>query len=88
MGSGKEQNQEIYCPKCGYRPGLADRWSCKPGCGTAWNTFWTRALCPGCAKQWQYTWCPSCGKPSPHRRWYHLPGGRKLREVKKAIEQV
>lgn len=64
---------EIYCPKCRYRPVAEDRWACQPGCGTSWNTFWTRGLCPECTKLWHVTQCPTCEKVSPHRNWYHAP---------------
>ncbi len=67
------ENFEIYCPKCRYRPASEDRWLCEPGCGTSWNTFWTGGLCPGCAKRWKVTQCPTCDQVSPHRSWYHAP---------------
>ena len=67
---------EIYCPLCAWRPRATDRWRCRPGCGTVWNTFWTRALCPGCGHQWLETACLKCGKMSPHESWYHYPGGQ------------
>lgn len=66
-------NPEIYCPKCQWRPQPEDRWSCEPKCGTVWNTFWTRGMCPGCAKQWPVTQCLACRKISPHKEWYHFP---------------
>lgn len=72
----------IRCPQCGWRPGPDARWTCEPGCGTVWNTFWTRGLCPGCSRQWGETQCPSCHGLSPHRKWYHSPAGAKT--VKKA----
>jgi predicted amidophosphoribosyltransferase len=62
---------KIYCPLCEYRPSASDRWQCRPGCHTVWNTFETRARCPGCSKQWRDTWCPACGVQSPHEDWYH-----------------
>ena len=62
---------KIYCPLCAYRPHGSDRWICTPVCGTVWNTFETRALCPGCHKQWRDTACPSCAVMSPHEDWYH-----------------
>jgi len=65
---------EIYCPKCAWRPQPEDRWSCEPSCGTVWNTFWTRGLCPGCRKQWADTQCLACRQFSPHKQWYHPPG--------------
>ena len=61
----------IYCPQCEYVPHAGDRWQCRPGCGTVWDTFATRARCPGCAKQWRITYCPACGRGSPHDDWYH-----------------
>ncbi|HXF67028.1 MAG TPA: hypothetical protein VNK67_10085 [Burkholderiales bacterium] len=64
---------EIFCPRCQWRPGHEARWVCRPGCGTVWNTFWTRGLCPGCAKQWEVTQCLACHRISPHKQWYHLP---------------
>ena len=42
-----------------------------PGCHTIWNTFETRAHCPGCSKQWRVTACPSCAVTSAHDDWYH-----------------
>ena len=62
----------IRCPACQWEPGDADRWCCSPGCGCTWNTFRTRALCPGCAKQWAYTVCLSCGETSAHEAWYQV----------------
>ncbi|HEU5184750.1 MAG TPA: hypothetical protein VFU01_09300 [Gemmatimonadaceae bacterium] len=62
---------KIYCPVCEYHPRASDRWQCRPGCYTIWNTFETRAVCPGCSKQWRDTWCPACGVASPHEDWYH-----------------
>jgi hypothetical protein len=64
---------EIFCPACGYRPGHEDRWNCVPSCGTVWNTFWTRGVCPGCSVKWPKTQCPSCAEYSLHEAWYHYP---------------
>ena len=61
----------IYCPLCTWAPGPHDRWVCAPGCLTVWNTFETRARCPGCAKQWRVTQCLVCRAVSPHEDWYH-----------------
>jgi hypothetical protein len=66
---------EIYCPKCGWRPRAEDRWACVPSCGTVWNTFWTRGVCPGCGIEWQKTQCLACNVVSPHKAWYHWPLG-------------
>lgn len=67
---------DIYCPKCAYRPRAEDRWQCMPGCGTVWNTFWTRGICPGCSYAWQDTQCLACFEMSPHESWYHYPDDR------------
>ncbi len=66
-----KKDREIYCPKCAYRPRPEDRWSCLPRCDTAFHTFWTGAVCPGCGIQWPKTQCPACGELSPHAEWYH-----------------
>src|SRR5213592_635101 len=69
----------IRCPLCRWRPVRASRWMCvsvgEPenffdGCGTRWNTFETRGLCPGCSHQWIWTACLSCHRASPHEDWY------------------
>lgn len=62
---------DIYCPKCEWRPGPYDVWDCVPSCGTTWNTFWTRGVCPGCGVKWPSTQCYGCEKFSPHEAWYH-----------------
>ena len=61
----------IYCPRCAWVPGPHDRWICLPGCRYVWNTFETRARCPGCSKQWHLTACLQCGVRSLHEDWYH-----------------
>jgi hypothetical protein len=61
----------IFCPVCSWAPGPHDRWQCRPGCYTVWNTFETHALCPGCHKQWTVTVCLACGIASLHEDWYH-----------------
>jgi hypothetical protein len=64
---------EIYCPKCEWHPTDADRWMCRPGCDTIWNTFLTRGLCPGCGRRWSVTQCHRCLAVSLHEDWYHYP---------------
>jgi hypothetical protein len=61
----------IYCPKCEWVPAPRDRWMCIPGCHMVWNTFETRARCPGCSTQWRVTQCLACHAVSPHEDWYH-----------------
>lgn len=71
---------EIYCPKCEWHPGPEDRWFCVASCGTSWNTFWTRGVCPGCGVKWPSTQCLDCNQYSPHEAWYHY------REPAEAVE--
>ena len=68
----KHDGARIRCPACQWEPADGDRWCCSPGCGWTWNTFHTRALCPGCAKQWSYTVCLTCDVASPHDAWYFI----------------
>lgn len=68
-----KEARDIHCPRCRYRPKPEDRWSCMPSCGAVFHTFWTGGLCPGCSYAWLQTQCPSCGRLSPHRSWYHDP---------------
>jgi hypothetical protein len=79
---------EIYCPKCSWRPSATDRWICNPSCGTVWNTFWTRGLCPGCGEQWQDTACLRCRKWSPHESWYHYPDEQDTDEQELEREEI
>lgn len=69
----------IRCPLCQWQPTASSRWYCASnsypenfsgGCGTAWNTFTTRGLCPGCGHQWRWTVCPRCQRWSRHEAWY------------------
>jgi hypothetical protein len=69
----------IRCPLCKWRPSAASRWYCGDcphpenffgGCGTVWNTFDTRGLCPGCGHLWRWTSCLMCWGWSPHEDWY------------------
>lgn len=69
----------IRCPLCKWQPKRSSRWFCADagfpeyfsgGCGTAWNTFATRGVCPGCRHQWKWTTCLSCGEWSLHDDWY------------------
>jgi hypothetical protein len=52
------------CSSCGH-PEYFDG-----GCGTTWNTFTTRGLCPGCGHQWRWTTCLACHGWSRHEDWY------------------
>jgi SMI1 / KNR4 family (SUKH-1) len=69
----------IRCPLCRWRPIASSLWSCEgeehlehffDGCGTAWNTFNTHGLCPGCGHRWRWTACLNCDGWSPQEEWY------------------
>jgi len=80
---------EIYCPLCKWRPATGDRWVCTRkigGCGTSWNTFDTRGICPECSWQWHITQCRSCKQFSPHEAWYHFPEDPQVREKEREAE--
>jgi hypothetical protein len=75
----------IRCPLCGWRPVRSSRWVCAElgppekfdgGCGTSWNTFETKGLCPCCSHQWIWTTCLDCMRISPHEEWYESPSPR------------
>jgi len=75
-GSGAPR---VRCPLCFWEPAPFSRWTCVPvdhpehfrgGCGTNWQTFATRGVCPGCDHKWQYTACLQCAGWSPHEDWY------------------
>ncbi|MGZ4001443.1 MAG: hypothetical protein ACXVIY_12465 [Mucilaginibacter sp.] len=63
----------ISCPECGWEPDGGSYWMCSV-CKTRWNTFDTRAMCPGCGKIYEETTCPKpkggCGNISRHEDWY------------------
>ncbi|HXY75313.1 MAG TPA: hypothetical protein VEH54_00245 [Steroidobacteraceae bacterium] len=51
------------------------------GCGTSWNTFETRGICPECNWHWEITQCHSCQQFSLHTDWYHDPSESPASEV-------
>ena len=79
LGEDSTDFGRIRCPRCRWQPNASSRWSCADcafpeyyfgGCGTAWNTFSTRGLCPGCGHQWHWTICLACGGWALHEDWY------------------
>jgi hypothetical protein len=71
--------KSIRCPQCRWQPNASSRWVCAEcgppeyfynACGTCWNTFTTRGLCPGCGHQWRWTLCLMCWQWSLHEDWY------------------
>lgn len=71
-----DQEIEIQCPKCKWKPDGGAYWECS--CGHVWNTFETAGRCPKCNTRWEDTQCPGskpiygpgCGKFSKHIDWY------------------
>lgn len=82
-----EDKAEIFCPHCEFRPQPEDRWDCVPSCGTTWNTFWTRGVCPGCGVKWPKTQCLACGEWSPHEAWYHYKDPGESQDVGQMLEK-
>lgn len=80
-----QDKADIFCPECGWRPRAEDRWACIPSCGTIWNTFWTRGVCPGCGLKWLKTQCLACKKLSPHEAWYHYPADRESEDSEQSV---
>ena len=79
LGNESVDFSRIRCPRCRWQPKPSSRWMCSDcghseyffgGCGTAWNTFATRGLCPGCGHQWRWTTCLACGGWALHEEWY------------------
>jgi hypothetical protein len=83
-----DRKAQIYCPHCKFRPRAEDRWFCVPSCGTVWNTFWTRGVCPGCSVRWPQTQCLQCDIYSPHEEWYHYPEPDKVCEDSEALQEA
>jgi hypothetical protein len=74
-----KSTRSIRCPLCKWSPDRSSRWTCWDcghpeyfynGCGTEWNTFDTRGVCPTCAHPWIWTSCLSCWSWSKHEDWY------------------
>jgi Domain of unknown function (DUF4272) len=89
-----KDNRIIQCSFCEWSPDGEIHWACT--CGHAWNTFETKGQCPKCKEQWKDTWCPGCGKSSPHSDWYktkedlekiEATSDKIFRQKKKSLEQ-
>lgn len=79
LGEDSTDFHRIRCPRCRWQPSASSLWFCADcgfpeyyfgGCGTAWNTFTTRGMCPGCGHQWRWTSCLACHGWSLHEDWY------------------
>ena len=90
---GGMSKSEIFCPKCRWKPKPSSRWLCTlqiGGCGTTWNTFDTRGVCPKCGWKWIITACLSCKQFSPHEDWYHDPNedSEEMGEERRDVEEA
>jgi Zn-dependent protease len=59
----------VACPECKTAPPIGEFWKCGR-CGQAFDTFQTRAVCPGCATQFAVTKCLDCGAVHPMSEWF------------------
>ena len=59
---------EFACPSCQAGPPLGAFWVCHL-CGTQFDTFETRAVCPKCQAQFPTTACAFCGESRPMAEW-------------------
>jgi hypothetical protein len=56
------------CPSCRMAPPVGARWKCGH-CGQLFDTFETRAKCPGCGVQYAATMCLHCKTQHPMNDW-------------------
>jgi Zn-dependent protease len=56
------------CPGCKTAPPVGGFWRCG-GCGQAFDTFQTQAVCPHCAAQFSVTKCLDCSGLHPMSEW-------------------
>ena len=60
------------CPECKQAPVIGNFWKCG-SCLQSFDTFETRAVCPGCGAQFPVTRCPDCGSANPLNEWLLAP---------------
>ncbi len=58
----------FVCPECGSAPPVGELWKCGQ-CGRSFDTFETRAACPGCGTQYPATTCQDCGRTHAMGEW-------------------
>ncbi|HLK31446.1 MAG TPA: site-2 protease family protein, partial [Terriglobales bacterium] len=56
------------CPTCKSSPPIGNFWKCA-GCGNAFDTFRTQAVCPYCSTRFPVTMCLDCGRQHPLEEW-------------------
>ncbi len=57
-----------HCPSCESAPPIGTHWLCGE-CQTAFDTFETGAVCPGCHARFAETRCADCGRSHPIADW-------------------
>ena len=63
------RHTEFACPLCKISPQQGAFWVCGH-CRTAFDTFQTLAMCPGCGARFSQTRCVNCGGESPLSEWF------------------
>jgi Zn-dependent protease len=62
------RHQGFACPACKTSPPIGNFWGCGQ-CGTAFDMFQTRAVCPRCGARYSTTGCLDCGRSHPIDEW-------------------
>lgn len=62
------RHDELACPSCDAPPLRGPYWSCDQ-CGTAFDTFEHKAVCPNCFARFRTTKCPNCHNVHPIDAW-------------------
>jgi Zn-dependent protease len=62
------RHDSLACPSCDASPLRGPYWSCDQ-CGTAFDTFEHRAVCPNCFARFRTTKCPNCHNVHPIDAW-------------------
>jgi Zn-dependent protease len=63
------RHPEAACPSCRAHPLRGDVWGCDQ-CGTRFDIFMDRGVCPGCGKQFPVTECTDCLRAHPIAEWF------------------
>jgi Zn-dependent protease len=63
---------EFACPSCHTAPPVGAFWACGR-CQGRFDTFETRAICPGCGSHFPDTGCVDCGSLHPMAEWVRTP---------------
>jgi Zn-dependent protease len=62
------RREGFACPSCRMAPPVGERWKCGH-CGQLFDTFETRAKCPGCGVKYEATMCLHCKEQHPMKDW-------------------